>query len=248
MLELRPFGYLICASFLIVLVLGQVMAFPDSGGEDEPLTARSMGSETDPVAVIVPLPEITSNGTRYYLNATLSYDPTNDYLNESETIVDYIWEITHENVTVYAYGTQDWYRFEDVGLYKIKLTVRDSWGNTGVNFTAVISVDDADFDDLPDWWELFYFDTMDPGAADDFDSDGYTNLQEWAGGTLPDVADPPPPEPGILEENWMYFAAAAAVTAGVLVAMYPRIKRKRKELETKKIAIAIELEKSLDEE
>ena len=44
---------------------------------------------------------------------------------------------------------------------------------------------DIDNDGLPDGWETIYFGGLDEGADDDFDGDGFTNLQEWAAGSNP---------------------------------------------------------------
>lgn len=228
----------------IAFVVAQGPAAMDEG---PPVPAAVAGTTTDPVAVIAPLPEIISNGTRYFLNGNQSYDLSDDLVNVTNTIVNHTWAITHENQTVYVYGAQDWYRFQDLGLYKIKLTVRDIWGNTGVDFTAVLSVDDLDADGMPDWWELEYFNSMDESSSGDYDSDGYTNLQEWFEGTIPTVADPPTNE-GFLEKNWMYVLIVAIAIVAVLAAMYPSMVRRRKAREQKKIEIALELEKTLEED
>lgn len=44
---------------------------------------------------------------------------------------------------------------------------------------------DTDADTLPDEWELSYFGSLDFGASDDPDGDGFTNLQEYLAGTNP---------------------------------------------------------------
>ena len=217
--------------------LGAVAVLGNEGSE----TVRSMDANTDPVAVISPIPENISAGTQYMLLGNSSWDP-------GGYIVNHTWAITHSEETSYLYGAMVRYLFAEEGLYKIELTVTDAWNNTGVDFTAVISLQDADFDEMPDWWELGNFGSLEENATGDYDDDGYTNLQEYAGGLDPTIADPPPLAPGFLEENWEYVAVAIAASVGVALAMYPRIRRKRKELETKKIEIAIELEKSLDEE
>ena len=227
------------------LVVASVALCPDSCPE---LPARSSGSTTDPVAVIDPLPDTVSNGTSYYLDGFNSYDYDDAHEDVTTSLANYTWEIAHGDETDIEYGSWVLYLFHDLGLYEIRLTVTDSWGNTGVNFTALISVDDNDNDGLPDWWEMAYMDSMSPGADSDFDSDGYTNLYEWYAGTLPNVADPPPPSPDILGEYWAHIVVAAAAIAVLSVVAYVAAGKRRKERETKKIAIAVELEKTLDEE
>jgi hypothetical protein len=44
---------------------------------------------------------------------------------------------------------------------------------------------DADNDGLPDEWELTFFNSVSPGANDDTDGDGSSNLQEFRAGTNP---------------------------------------------------------------
>jgi hypothetical protein len=49
-----------------------------------------------------------------------------------------------------------------------------------------------DQDGLDDEWEMDYFGNLDQGPEDDFDGDGYTNLEEFEGGWDPtDAMDPP---------------------------------------------------------
>lgn len=236
------------ACALLVAAISLVSLAHIGADDGQGLAARSAGSTTDPVAVIDPLAETVSNGTTYFLDAHDSYDLENDLVNYSYTIVNYTWEITYENETDLVYGAFVSYRFHELGLYKIELTVTDAWNNTGKDFTAVISVDDLDYDGMPDWWESNFMGSMEYDADSDFDSDGYTNLCEWISGTLPNVADPPPPSEGFLDENWMYMAAGAAVAATVLVALYAGTRKTRKAHDAKKLEIALELEKSLDEE
>ena len=54
-------------------------------------------------------------------------------------------------------------------------------------FCAIDKTKDTDGDGMPDWWEIQYnFNINDPSdASEDFDDDGYTNLQEYQAGTDP---------------------------------------------------------------
>lgn len=229
------------AAFVFLSLTILILASGCGDGEDRP-HARTMDATTNPVAVITPLPETISNGTRYELSATGSYDPANG------TIIGYVWKIVHGNDTWYLYGEVDYFWFRDEGLYKITLTVEDLWGNTDDDFTAVISVDDADFDGMPDWWEIAYFDTLDEEPTGDSDDDGYSNLREYADGTDPTVVDPAESAWEAFSDNWMYIVAlvAAAVVGSALLLV--RSRKRQREREAKKIEIAIELEKTLDEE
>ncbi|MEW5748704.1 MAG: PKD domain-containing protein [Candidatus Thermoplasmatota archaeon] len=231
----------VISAALVIASLSSVLLASGCGDGGGPAPAKSMDATTDPVAVISPLPETISNGTRYELNATDSYD-------YNGTLVGYVWEIVHGDDTWYLYGSIDYFWFRDEGLYRITLTVEDLWGNTDDAFTAVISVDDSDFDGMPDWWEMAYFDTLGEEPADDYEGDGYSNLREYADGTDPTVVDPPETGFELIQDNWVYIAAIVAAAVAAAAALYVRSKRRQKEREEKKIEIAIELEKSLDEE
>ena len=50
---------------------------------------------------------------------------------------------------------------------------------------ALSNPGDTDADGLPDAWELLYFGSLAQTASGDFDGDGYSNLQEYQAGTLP---------------------------------------------------------------
>ena len=53
------------------------------------------------------------------------------------------------------------------------------------DFAGLYKDYDSDGDGLPDWWELTYFGSLNQGPNDDFDGDGYTNLQEYNAGSNP---------------------------------------------------------------
>ncbi len=111
------------------------------------------------------------------------------------SLANYTWEITHGDVTDRAYDSMVWYRFHELGLYEIRLTVTDSWGNTGVNFTALISVDDRDDDGLPDWWEMAYMDSVSPGATPTTTRTGTRTCTSGTPGRSRTWRTPRPPAP-----------------------------------------------------
>ncbi len=196
----------------------------------------------DPEAVIEPLPDEVSNGTEVFLdgkNSTYS----------GGTIDHYEWKI-------FLHGVQKWwstdsntsFRFVKLGIYLITLTVTTNDSKTNMVFTAVYSISDSDSDGMQDWWEMRYFGNLTQGGAQDFDHDGYTNLQEYASGTNPKVKDPGPSLGAMIAENWYYLAAIAAVIVAAILIMYPRMKKKRKADVKKQIAAAIEIEKALEED
>lgn len=59
------------------------------------------------------------------------------------------------------------------------------------------------------------------------------------------------PQPGLVQyvkDNWLYLAIIAAVIVGAMLAIMPRMKRKREQDEKTKIEFAIEIEKAMQGE
>ncbi|MEE9224446.1 MAG: hypothetical protein V3U51_06845 [Thermoplasmata archaeon] len=69
-----------------------------------------------------------------------------------------------------------------------------------VSFVSpVFAEEDIDSDGLPDSWEIQYFGDLSQDGEGDFDSDGFTNLEEYEAGT--DPTDPTQgPRPPIRDE------------------------------------------------
>jgi len=53
----------------------------------------------------------------------------------------------------------------------------------------VHETEDADSDDMPDWWEYHYFNDLDRNGAGDYDQDGLSDKDEFSWGTEPDSGD-----------------------------------------------------------
>jgi hypothetical protein len=51
-----------------------------------------------------------------------------------------------------------------------------------------------------------------------------------------------------VKDNWLYLAIIAAVIVGAMLAIMPRMKRKREQDEKTKIEFAIEIEKAMQGE
>lgn len=195
-----------------------------------------------PVAVIGWLPNEVSNGTWWNLDASQSTD-------SDAIITNYTWGITINNATTYLYAMGESFKFKALGLYKILLTVRDANGNSSEAFTAVYSIVDLDGDNLPDWWEVKYFGSIsEQSGSGDYDNDGYTNLQEYASGTDPTVKDAQPTLIENLKANWMYIAAIAAVIVAIAIALWPIMKKRRKQEDKKTVEAALEIERALEGE
>ena len=74
---------------------------------------------------------------------------------------------------------------------------------------------DVDNDGLPDGWETANFGNLAQGPGDDPDGDGWTNLQEYSGGSNPMAADAVPPI-GMLRPHprlWMEAGSSDPVVA-----------------------------------
>jgi hypothetical protein len=220
-----------------LLVLAWLFTSPSTLEEREQ-RASTLQEEGAPVAVISPLPDAVSNDTTYTLSGVASYDVDG-------FITTYIWEIDHNDQLEYLYATELLYKFRDTGLYKIKLTVVDNSGKSGVNFTAVYSVPDSDLDGMADWWEMDYFNGLSASPLGNPDGDAYSNLEEFVHGTNPLVPDP---GEGIIEENWRWFLVAGTVAVIAAIVAYPIRRRKKKETERKKMEMAVEIQKALEEE
>ena len=225
-------------AMLSVLVVGGL--YVCGSGPDQPESRASiLQVEGAPVAIInSSMPEIVWNGSQLMLDGSESYD-------DDGNITIYAWEVEHDDEVHPLFGETPRYRFMTTGLYMITLTVTDDNGSEGMDFTAVYAVLDSDLDGLPDWWEMKFFNGLSGTASGDPDVDGYSNIEEFAQGTDPLVADP---VEGLIEQNWRWvlFGGTAVVIAVIIVS--PFLKKKRKETERKKTELAIEIDKALDEE
>jgi hypothetical protein len=171
--------------------------------------------------------------------------------------VDVVWHLetdwdTQVNVTG---STLKWVfdPAEDALDYQVNrditVTVYDK-SNHSISGTQTMEVRiyaDFDADGLPDNWERKYFGsvTATDGTVDS-DSDGATNLAEFEGDTDPMDATSHPP--GFIETySWLVALLAIVIVVVVLFIfiLMPKMKTQREMDEKKKIAAAVEVEKSL---
>jgi len=222
-----------------------IMFVTDDVVLEAPLRAAPLQGEWTPSAVIAPLPAEVSNGTEWYLDASGSTPSPN-----GTTIVSHSWQVLYrkDNTSTFVNAIRQKFIFSMLGLYVITLTVTDNVGLTDTAYTAVYSILDSDGDELPDWWEIVYFDTLGEGADGDSDGDGWTNLREYANDLDPTAKDPQPGLIHELKENWYYLVILAAAIIVAILLLMPVFRRKRKEEEKKKIKAAIEIEKALEED
>lgn len=222
--------------FSVLLVGGLCSCGPGSDSSES--RASILQVEGAPVAIISPMPEVVWNGSQLQFIASESYD-------DDGNITGYAWGVEHHGEVELLFGETPRYRFMTIGLYMITLTVTDDNGSEGVDFTAVYAVLDSDLDALPDWWEMKFLNGLSWTASSDPDGDSYSNIEEFAQGTDPLVADP---VEGLIEQNWRWFlfGGTAAVIAVIIVSQF--LKKKRTEAQRKKTELAIEIDKALDEE
>ncbi|MBU4038033.1 MAG: carboxypeptidase regulatory-like domain-containing protein [Proteobacteria bacterium] len=125
----------------------------------------------------------------------------------------------------------------------------NSGQTTTRDFYLILSIppgDDTDSDGLPDSWEQTYFGNLNQDADNDFDSDGLTNLQEYAMDTEPDNDDtdgdgikdgddpnPLVPEAGtdedILTNPWLWLVIILVISAIIGAGLYSRKKKRKPE-------------------
>lgn len=232
----------VCVAALAFISMFLAGAALQNGGDAyTPVVAHELSI----TARIGPLPDDVSNGTWQTLDAGGSTTTTG-------IIRNYTWEIVHNGTSDFRYAKMVTYKFEDLGLYKITLTVSDTpigrLGNYSVNFTAVFAIMDSDSDSLPDWWEIHYFDDLSQNGSGDYDHDGYTNLEEYSRNTDPTVKNAQPGLADMLVKNWIYLVAIVAVVVVAFIILFPRYKKRQKADVRKKIEAAIEIEKALDSE
>ena len=89
-----------------------------------------------------------------------------------------------------AFRDSNWNRLREAweaqGIYSnVSMTVTTDL--SGIDIT--LSDPDDDSDDLPDWWEMQYFEDLDETAGGDPDSDGLVNSNEYAESTDPSDFD-----------------------------------------------------------
>ena len=105
------------------------------------------------------------------------------------------WLLTH------GWGRSD-YNDDGIGYIVVKQTESD--------FIFLIT-DDMDFDNMPDDWEIDFFgstNAVNGGANDDFDEDGFSNLEEFIAGVNPTnsasffAVENPGPSPEGFVINW----------------------------------------------
>jgi len=84
------------------------------------------------------------------------------------------------------------------GVYPVTFHATDGiLSDSKVVVIKVNPANDIDGDGLPDDWEIEHFGDLSQGADDDYDGDGYSNLEEWENGWNPTIATKVPHAPMI---------------------------------------------------
>ncbi|MDM8515982.1 hypothetical protein QUF76_07270 [Desulfobacterales bacterium HSG16] len=83
-------------------------------------------------------------------------------------------------------GWFDWTPAQgQAGTYPVKFTAKNGDYTASRTCTITITSGDNDNDQIPDWWELQHFGTLDRDGTGDFDKDGISDLNEFINGTDP---------------------------------------------------------------
>jgi hypothetical protein len=110
-----------------------------------------------------------------YFPYRLRYDaPTLDALQDAKNGVDNVEQV--------------YIQTPDEGVYTVEVNYDGFLSGFRQDFSLFVSgqsVEDADGDGLPDWWEQQYFGGGSPSASDDGDGDGSNNYTEYVAGTDP---------------------------------------------------------------
>jgi hypothetical protein len=176
----------------------------------------------------------------FWYNATVPAYP-----DQSE--IYFRWEIETELGTIlYAEGPSLKYMYYVVGNYTINVTARLPDNSTGWKLIEVSVTLDYDGDGIADAWERKWFgSTALVDETTDHDGDGWTDLEEYRNGTNPKTYTY---KPGFLDQYWWLIALIVAILIVAVIYLgiiRPKIEAKRKEEEQKKIAAAVEIEKTL---
>jgi len=187
---------------------------------------------------------VSAGGKFSYSVALSSASPYSASQLNIQWMLDTDWD-TSVNVTG---ATLTWIYFNESANRDITVTVTEKTNstNTTTEHVTVQVIADLDKDGLPDVWERQYFNSITAtGGTDDSDKDGWTDLEEHQKGTDPTVSNP---KPGFLETySWLVALLAIIVVVTVLLIfiVMPKMKTEREADEKKKIAAAVEVEKSL---
>ena len=159
------------------------------------------------------------------------------------------WRLEDDlNTTMFKYGADISCIWMEQATHLISVTYYNATNasDIGHQHITVNVVSDFDDDGIPDVWERQNFQNLNTAdATSDWDSDGWTDLEEYQMGTNPKVANA---KPGFFEQYWWLFMAIALILVVVLLLWFiimPKTKAKRDEVEKKKIAAAVDVEKSL---
>lgn len=189
--------------------------------------------------------QIVSTGQLVYYNLTMTSASKSAY-NNSWDNVNVTWRIETEwNTIVFAYGPNMTYSYYNESDHEINVYYTNA-SDSGDQSILVHVMADFDQDGIADLWERQFFNgTAVADETTDYDGDGWTDIEEYDNGTNPLVSNP---KPGFLDQNWWVILLIAIVLIVVLLfqfVMRPQMKAKQEASEKKKIAAAVEVEKTL---
>ena len=159
------------------------------------------------------------------------------------------WRLEDDlNTTMFKYGANISCMWMVQATHALSVTYRNATNasDIGRQYISVAVISDFDSDGILDIWERQNFGGLNTAdTTSDYDNDGWTDLEENKMGTNPKVANA---KPGFIEQYWWVFMVIALVLVAVLLLWFvimPKTKAKRDEVEKRKIAAAVDVEKSL---
>jgi len=160
------------------------------------------------------------------------------------------WRLdTDLDMTVFAYGANVSFMWSVKAVRHVSVTYSNATNasDVGHQYITVQVSDDFDGDEIPDLWERKYFDNLGTAVDNttDFDNDGQPDGAEYYAGN--DPTDPNDMPTFFDQYGMIVFAVLIIVVVLLLVVfvMMPKMKTKRDAEEKKKIAAAVDVEKSL---
>lgn len=239
------------ACAIMAVLIGTIFASVSLDAVDVPDDCKDASTQGGAVTVIVQGPktaltdgnyaDLVATEEEFWYNASV---PASPY---PITEIDFKWTIETELGTeLYAEGPSLRYKYYETGNYTINVTAVLPDNSTGWKTIELTVTLDYDGDGIADAWERHWFgSTAWVDELTDHDNDGWTDKEEYQMGTNPTVANY---KPGFFDEYWWLIVLIVAVLAVIVVylgILRPKMEAKRKEEEQKKIAAAVEIEKTL---
>jgi hypothetical protein len=237
-----------------MLSAATVIAVSDSDRSAEDGAAARIEADWTGNYVVISSPQIS--GTQPYFQQIVSTGAVINYSLMAASgaplplsQLNITWRLQDDlNATMFKYGANISCIWTVQATHVSSVTYYEATNasNAGHQYISVAVISDFDSDDILDIWERQNFGNLNTAdATSDYDGDGWMDLEEYEMGTNPKV---PNPKPGVFEQYWwMIVIVVIVIMLGLLFQFVfrPKMKAQKEESEKKKIAAAVEVEKSL---